>query len=218
MTTNLRERQERIIEVVIMAFMETGEPVSSAIVSAECGLGLSPASIRSIMKELEEEGYLTQPHKAAGRMPTVKCYRYYVAHLMPYIDFADSELQTVRNVMEDLMREHDADMFMSHMASVLSEISDLIGVAMSPSFEQGIFDRIEIVNLGGSKFLLIMSLMSGFVNTIHITLDRIIPRRKIEETSRLLTERLHGLTISEIKDSIGRCLKGVSGVIGSWLK
>ena len=211
MIINQKERRNRVIETIVQAFMETGKPLSSAFVSAKCGLGLKPASIRSFMKELEDEGYLAQPHTSAGRVPTVKCYRYYVGHLMPEINLCDEDLQAFRKVIEEGMKEHDAVIFMNHMASVLSEVTDLIGVALSPSFEQGIFDRIEIVKLGGSGYLLILSLKSGFVNTIRITLDSVIPRWKIEETARLLTDRLHGLTIFEIKASIGRCLKNVSG-------
>ena len=206
MITNLRERRERIIEAVVAGFMETGEPVSSAFVAVQCGLSLSPASIRAIMKELEEEGYLAQPYTSAGRVPTVKCYRYYVKNLMPEIDLDDSELQALRKVAKEAMRENDASLFMSHMATVLSEVTELIGVTVSPSFNQGIFDRLEIVNLGGHRYLLVISLKSGFVDTIHVTLYHVVPRRKIDETARLLTNRLNGLTISEIKKSIGRLL------------
>ena len=211
MITNLRERRERIIEAVVASFMETGEPVSSAFVAVQCGLSLSPASIRAIMKELEEEGYLAQPYTSAGRVPTVKCYRYYVKNLMPEIDLDDSELQALRKVAQEAMRENDASLFMSHMATVLSEVTELIGVTVSPNFNQGIFDRLEIVNLGGHRYLLVISLKSGFVDTIHVTLYHVVPRRKIDETARLLTNRLHGLTISEIKKSIGRRLKGTVG-------
>jgi len=211
MITNLQERRDKVIIAVITTFMETGEPVSSAYVSAKCGLGLSPASIRSIMKELEEDGFLLQPHASAGRVPTVRSYRYYVKHLMPHIDLTDAELKAVKQLAAEIEREADADMFINHVASVLSQVTELIGVAMSPSFERGIFDRIDIVNLGGSRFLLVISLKSGIVNTIHITLDKVIPRRKVEETARILTNRLHGLTISEIKKSIGKRLKSVSG-------
>ena len=211
MITNLRERRDRIIEEIITTFMETGKAVSSSFVSATCGLGLGPATIRSMMKELESDGYLSHPHTSAGCVPTVKCYRYYVKYLMPEISLPGSDLEKVRRLAEDIVREHDADVFMNHVASVLSEVTDLIGVVMAPSFEKGIFDKIEIINLGGSRFLFIITLKSGIVNTLHLTVDHITPRLKINETARLLTERLHGLTIAEIKISIGQRLKGVTG-------
>lgn len=211
MKADLQERRERIIETVVMAFMETGKPVSSAFVSSVCGLGLSPASIRSIMKELEKEGLLAQRHTSAGRIPTVKCYRYYVKHLMKETDLSELEQRVIKNIIEEGMRDHDTDLFINHMVSTLSEVTDLIGVALSPGFERGIFDKIEILNLGGSSYLLVLSLKSGFVNTIRITIDHIIPRWKIEETARIITERLHDLSISDINDSIGLCLRDVAG-------
>jgi len=211
MVAGWKERRDRIIETVVVSFMETGEPVSSAHVSATCGLGLKPASIRALMRELEEDGFLVQPHTSAGRVPTVKCYRYYVRHLMPRIALPDTETSAIKKAIEEGIRELDADMFMHHMACVLSELTDLIGVAMLPDFDQGIFERMDIVGLGGSTYLLVLSLKNGLINTIRITVDDVIPRSRVAETSRRLTERLQGLTIKEIKDEIGSRLKDVPG-------
>ncbi len=199
---NLIERRDRIIETVVARHLESAEPVSSADVCDLCGLGLSPATIRSIMHELEEEGFLTQPHTSAGRVPTVKCYRYYVRCLMPSVEVDETEIDAVRRLVEDVVRENDADLFLRHVASSLSEVTDLIGVVVSPSFEHGVFDRIEIVPLGGSRYLIVVSLKSGFVKTVSITVDKVIARRKVEETARLLNTRLAGLTVSEIRTSI----------------
>ena len=206
-----RERRDTIIDVIVSTFCETGEPVSSGYIADNCFLGISPATIRNIMKELEEEGLLTQPHTSAGRIPTVKCYRYYVKHLMPHINLSGKEFQTIKKLIENVIRENDADVFMNHIASVLSEVTNLIGVTMSPLFECGIFDRLEIINIGGSRYLLVISLNGGLVKTINLTVNKVIPRAKIEETGRLLTNRLHGLTVSEVKRTIGKRIKGISG-------
>ncbi|MCE5251350.1 heat-inducible transcriptional repressor HrcA [bacterium] len=208
---NLKERRERVIETIVSSFLETAEPVGSSYVAAACGLGLSPATIRHIMKELEDEGYLAQPYTSAGRIPTVKCYRYYVSHLLPGVDSSDADFRDAKLLVERVLRENDATMFLSHIAKVLSEVTDLIGVSISPSFEQALFDRLEIVNMGGSRYLLVISLNNGLVKTIHLTVDKIIPRTKIDETARLLSARLHGLTVAEIKTSIDIRLRGLSG-------
>ena len=207
----IHERRDMIIDVIVSAFLETGEPVSSGYVARNCGLGISPATVRNIMKELEEELLLSQPHKSAGRIPTVKCYRYYVRNLMPHINLSEKDFRAIKQLVENVIRENDADVFMEHIASVLSEVTDLIGVTMTPLFESGVFDRIEIVNIGGSKYLLVISLMSGLVKTINLTVDKVIPRTKTEETARFLTNRLHGLSVSEIKKTIGKRIKGISG-------
>jgi len=210
---DIQKRRNQIIDAVVNRYLENAEPVSSAYVCDHSGLGLSPASIRTIMKDLEEEGFLVQPHTSAGRVPTVKCYRYYVRYLMPNIDLDESDIAAVRNkISEYMLLEHDADIFMNHVASALSEVTDLIGVVMSPVFKQAVFDRIEIVPISAaSRYIIIISLKSGVVKTINITVDHLIPRRKVEETARLLTARLSGLTVCEIKNSIGERLQGVSG-------
>jgi len=130
---------------------------------------------------------------------------------MQHINLSEKEFFAIKQLIIDVIRENDADVFMEHIASVLSEVTDLIGVTMSPLFESGILDRIEIVNLGGSMYLLAISLKSGLVKTINLTVDKIITRVKIEETARLLSDRLHGLTVSEIKKTIGKRMKGISG-------
>ncbi len=160
------------------------------------------------MKELETDGYLVQPHTSAGRMPTVKAYHYYVRHLMPSAAVDAADLASVQRLVQDAIRELDADLFLAHVARALSQVTDLIGVVISPSFEEGVFDRLEIVNLGGTRYIIIVSLKSGMVKTINITVDRVIARRKVEETARLLTERLSGLTVAEIRCTINARLEG----------
>jgi heat-inducible transcriptional repressor len=128
---------------------------------------------------------------------------------MPAVEIDETDLTGMQRLVEDAIRELDADLFLSHVAQALSQVTDLIGVVISPSFEQGVFDRLEIVNLGGSRYIIIVSLKSGLVKTINITVERVIPRRKVEETARLLTARLTGLTVSEIKRTIGIRLDGV---------
>lgn len=211
MKTGSEERRDRIIETVAAAYMETGEPVSSAYVAHHCGLGLSPASIRAAMKELEDTGFLHQPHTSAGRIPTVKGYRYYVRRLMPELALPEREQDLVRTLVERIVREHDADMFMEHVARVLATVTDLIGVVMAPSFDRGLFERLEILDIGGGRYLFVISLAGGVVKTISLRVDRIAPRRSIGETARLITERLGGLSIAEIKRTITARLQGIGG-------
>jgi len=203
-------RRERIIETVVSLFMRTGTPVNSAIVSRESGLELKASSIRAIMKELEEDGYLLKPHTSAGRVPTLKSYRYYVSNLMPKIALPETDIALVRDAVERSLREHDTRLFLHHMATVISELTDLVGVALSPDFERGIFDKLDIVDIGGSSVLLVMTLASGTLNTIRITLDSIIPRTRLEETARVISSRLHGLSIAEIRATLTSRLRDVS--------
>ncbi len=210
MRQDARIRRERIIETVVPAFIKSGRPVNSAYVATHSGLGLKAASVRAIMKELEADGYLSQPHTSAGRVPTPKCYRYYVAKLMPSTVLSPEEKTFVREAVDHCLKEHDARLFLHHMANVISELSDLVGVALAPSVDDAVFDRIEIADLGGSSILLVISLTCGMVNTIRITLDSIVPRQKHADTARLISDRLHGLSISELRDTLELRLKDVA--------
>jgi heat-inducible transcriptional repressor len=205
------ERRDTIIYAIVSGYLETGEPVGSGYVAKSCGLGISSATIRNVMKELEDNGFITQPHVSAGRIPTLKCYRYYVSHLMPFPVLEETERYKIRALVEKSLREKDVDLFMGHLAEVLSETTDLIGVTIAPYFEKCVFEKIEIVNLASSRYMIIISLGSGIVKTINITLDRVIPRAEIEETARILTGMLHGLMVSEVKAAIGKRIESIRG-------
>lgn len=204
------DRRDIVIETIVTSYLETGEPVSSGTVGARSGLGLSSATIRNLMKELEDDGYLRKPHTSAGRVPTVKCYRHYVRNLLPEIEPDEQDSAAISSIIRQVLAEYDADEFMEHVAGILSEVTDLIGVAMTPSFEAGKFDRLEIINLSGPRYMVILSLNSGLVKTINLMVNKVIPRTTVEETARLLTQRLHGLTVREIRETINERLRDVS--------
>ena len=206
-----RERWNLIMDAVVSTYRDTGEPVSSGHIAEHGGLGLSAATIRSVMKDLEEAGYLSQPHTSAGRVPTVKGYRYFVGNLMSEPALHQHEKHRIRELVEQVARENDAGLFMDHIASVLSDVTDLVGVAMTPLFDRSVFDRLEIVRLGGSRYLLVISLRNGLVRTINLTLTEMLPRAAVEGTARLLTGRLGGLTIAEIKRTIGERIRHAGG-------
>ena len=107
----MSERSREIFRQIVDAYVETGEPVGSSHIAKISNLGLSSATIRNLMKELEEDGFLAQPYTSAGRIPTVKCYRYYVKNLMKGVDLTDKKLQDAKRLVENVLREKDADIF-----------------------------------------------------------------------------------------------------------
>ena len=205
------ERRDIIINAIITVYLETGEPVGSGYIASCCGLGISSATVRNVLKELEENGYLYQPHVSSGRIPTLKCYRYYVKHIMPFPVLDEPERLKIKRLVETALREKDVDLFMAHVAEVLSEVTDLIGVTMAPFFEKCIFEKIEIVHLASSRYMIIVSLGSGIIKTINITLDKVIPRAEIEATARVLSNMLHGLMVSEVKSTLGNRIELLRG-------
>ena len=108
-TDNLTERETQILETVLAHYIRTGEPVGSRTVAKLSGLNLSPATIRNSMQELEERGFLKQPHTSAGRVPTDKGYRYFVERLMRESQLAPDEQRTIRHQFHQVGIDLDAD-------------------------------------------------------------------------------------------------------------
>src|SRR5438105_3890855 len=106
MPHDVNDRSDRIFDLIVRAYIDTAEPVGSRLLSKESGLGLSPASIRNVMADLEEEGLLMHPHTSAGRIPTDKGYRYWVDRLMEPEELSDKEKKLIR---EELSRERSIE-------------------------------------------------------------------------------------------------------------
>lgn len=119
--TDSRERKERILAVTVDQYIQTVSPVSSAFIADECGFDLSSATIRNVLAELEEEGYLTHPHTSAGRIPTQKGYRYYVDHLMEEIQLLEEEKHRIREAYE--RQSAELEVLLDRTSRVLSNVT-----------------------------------------------------------------------------------------------
>ena len=206
--TELTAREKAILDILIGTYVTTGEPVGSRTVS-KMELGLSAATIRNSMADLEEKGYLHQPHTSAGRVPSDKGYRYYVDMLMSREELAAAAQQSIRESVECL-REGNADGLLEQVSKVLADISHSLGIALGPQFAQGIFERLEVVKLSESKLLMVMTIRSGLVKTMVVEVDVEIADDELQETRRVVNERLSGLTVGEIMDSARERLESSS--------
>jgi len=209
----LTERESIILESLIYNFIKTATPIGSRFLSKKLSSKLSPATIRNVMLDLDEKGLISQPHTSAGRVPTDQGYRIFVNDLMRRISLSRPEKNAIEERLSCLSR--DQDLILTKSAKVLSDISRQLGVVLAPRFEQGIFSRLELIHLAEKKILIVISIKSGLVRTITIELKSDISPSKLEETARVLNERLHGLTLAEIRDSIGKRLDDITeGDIG----
>src|SRR5213079_892613 len=137
MTPDAADRSKRVLAALVREYIASGEPIASSLLVTAAGLGLSSATVRSILARLEEEGYLQQPHTSAGRIPTDRGYRFYVDLLL------DSLLPQV-----------------SHM---LSQASRSVGFAIRPAHEAAVFDRVEFVPLSATRVLVVIVASGGHV-------------------------------------------------------
>ena len=202
---SLSERERRVLEAVIETYIATAEPAGSQTVSRRFALGISPASIRTTMVELEAKGFLFHPHTSAGRIPTDAAYRLYVdtlvRHTPPAAQIRDqlaAELTAAANASEDLLRR---------AAQVLGILTQELGVAVAPALEEIVLDRLDLVPVSSERLLLVFNLRSGAIRTIYVRLPVALDRDHVDDVQRLLNERLGGLSLREIRATLGERLR-----------
>ena len=206
----LTEREEAILDILVTTYASTGRPVGSRTISRS-GLGLSAATIRNSMGDLEEKGYLRQPHTSAGRVPSDKGYRYYVAKLMAQEELSEAACQLIRESIETRIREGNIEGVLEQVSRVIAEISKNIGVVLAPRFERGTFRSLEMLPLTESKLLVVLTIRSGLVKTMVIEVDSTISSSELVDTKRVINERLSGLTVGEIRRTVGDRLRSAYG-------
>jgi heat-inducible transcriptional repressor len=194
----LTEREKSILKHVVHNYIHTAVPVGSRYISRKVETQLSPATIRNVMADLEESGYLSHPHTSAGRVPTDLGYRYYVDYLME-IERITEEDQL--HIQQQLTQTPDPDSILRETSKLLSKISRQLGVVSSPHIASGIFEKLELIPVSSSKLLVIISISQGLVKTIMMEIGAEIPRRQLDEVARLLNERLSGLRLQDIRDT-----------------
>jgi heat-inducible transcriptional repressor len=197
----LTERQFRVLEAVIEIFVETAQPAGSQAVVKRSRLGISPASVRSTMGELETRGYLFHTHTSGGRIPTDRGYRLYVNRLMrpaPVTEKARARLASEilpgsRNPIDEILRR---------AAQVLGVLTQELGVAIAPTLDELVLERLELVRVSSDRLLAVLTLQSGLVRTIFVEVPAAVAPEVVDHVSRLLNERLAGLALREIRGSM----------------
>ncbi len=197
---HLNEREKAILRFIIHQFILTANPVGSRNISKKYDVGLSPASIRNIMSDLEDLGYLNHPHTSAGRVPTDMGYRVYVDSLMdpPKLgsdarSMVDSNLSQAASETEDLLRI---------TSSILSNLTNQLALVTYPKFEQAILERIQIVQLSSVRILVVVTVQSGLIRTITLEINAEVNENNIAVVQQLLNEKLSGLRFSEIRSTL----------------
>jgi heat-inducible transcriptional repressor len=196
----LSDRERRVLEAVIQSYVETAEPAGSRTLSRRFGLGVSPATIRNTMSDLEEKGFLYHPHTSAGRVPTDRAYRLYVDTILrlPSADAAEqrrleADLRASGNAIEAILRR---------AAQSLGVLTQELGVVLGPSLDRTVLERMELVRLASDKLILVLTLSSGSVRTVFVEVPGDIADAALAEVTLVLNERLGGLTLGEIKRSL----------------
>ncbi|MBO4556669.1 MAG: heat-inducible transcription repressor HrcA [Elusimicrobiales bacterium] len=195
-----RNRKEKILNWVVFNYVNTGRPVSSDIITKEGGFNVSSATIRNVLKELEEEGFLFQPHTSGGRIPTDKGYRAYVDNVSRMQRMASQEKERLEREYERRIEQLDG--FLKHTSRMLSEMSQCAGFVMSADTENDALKRIELVSLASNSVLAVIVPHSGIIKNTAFVLRYPIDRQMLREIATALNARMKGLTFRQCYDII----------------
>lgn len=200
--TGLSDRERLVLRAVVETYVSIGDPIGSRMLSRREDLGISSATIRNTLASLEERGYVRQPHTSAGRVPTDSGYRFFVENAMATGMWDSHVGDKLKERLEVELREQNLDEIVGQLARAIGDISEQLGLVMAPRFEQGVFERLELVQLAADRILLVISIEQGLVRSMTIEIGARISREQLETTNRLLNERLGGLTMAEIRSSV----------------
>lgn len=204
----LTEREQRILEAVIRTYVETAEPAGSRTVAKRHGLGVSPATIRNAMSDLEEKGYLFHPHTSAGRIPTDRAYRYYVDTLMRPLRLSAAEQRRLRKELQEKDEPSGAfEHLVRRAAQVIGLLSGELGLAVAPRLDEVVLEKLELVLVSSERVLLVLTLKNGMVRTIYVDVRATLPAQTLAALTLVLNERLAGLTLLEIRNTFPERLR-----------
>lgn len=190
------ERVREILHWVIAAFVATGKPVGSRRIARQSREQLSAATVRNIMADLEEMGYLHQPHASAGRIPTDKAYRFYVDYLLKRRDISPQD----RDIIDrDLRLDDSTEHLMARTSKVLSRVSKNVGIVVSPPISRVALKHIHFVKLTDNRILVILVSRSGIVQNRVIHYDEEMSQVELDQAARYIVEHFKDRSLFEIK-------------------
>jgi len=207
----LTDRQKLVLRLVIHNYILSATPVGSRVLSRRYPeLGLSPATVRNTMAELEESGLLTHPHTSAGRVPTDLGYRVYVNDLIEFKELSQREKDVIKKEIESFPTS-DLKQILAVTSKSLGKISRLLGIIVSPRFDEGVLERIELVRVALNKLLVVISIKTGLIRTIMLEIESRLKDAQIRNAARYLNSRLSGLTFRMIRSTVEERLQPYEG-------
>lgn len=193
---NLSERKLRILQAIVGDFIHSAEPIGSRTLSRKYDMGISPATIRNEMSDLEEMGFLTHPHTSAGRVPSDKAYRLYVNNLMKRYELPEEEKIIIAKKLTNNVTELERTI--QHAASLLSELTNLTSFAITPKQNDNKLKYIKIMPADEHTVVLMIVAESGKVSNTAIKLNVPYSEDKLTLLSKVMTYNYKGKSLSNI--------------------
>lgn len=195
----LNEREKLILKSIVQQFIQTATPVGSRFISKKYEIGFSSATIRNVMADLEEGGYIDHPHTSAGRVPTDKGYRYYVDALMQKEILSENEKNIIKSQLNNL--GNDPDSLVKISSSLLSNITHQIACVSYPALDDAVVNKIQLIEISSTKLLVVVGVKSGLIKTVTLEMNSQINRTVLNSVESKLNEKLCGLTFSQIRST-----------------
>ncbi len=196
----LSDRARILLKTLVERYIAEGQPVGSRALARFSGLDLSPASIRNIMADLEEMGFIASPHTSAGRIPTPRGYRFFVDTLLTVRPLDQIELSQLEGQLQ--LKADTPQRLVTSASQLLSDLTRFAGVVMTPKRRSAAFRHIEFVSLSEKRILLIIVTPDGDVQNRILAADRAYSPSELIEAANFLNQNYAGTTFEEIKSRI----------------
>ncbi len=206
-------REREILTAIVETFIASGEPVGSRTIARASREGLSPATIRNVMADLADAGYLEQPHTSAGRVPTAEAYRYYVEQLSGEAHLSHENESIIQDTLTGVS---DVQEFMERTSHVLSLISHGVGVTVASTGPRNALEHVYFSRLGDQKVLAVVVTRSGVVRDRVLRLD--IPQADLDLAARYLNENFRGWTMEDMRAELARRIETERGEYQALMK
>ncbi len=194
----LNDRAQSLLKILIERYIAEGQPVGSRALSKFSGMELSPASIRNVMADLEEMGFITSPHTSAGRVPTPLGYRFFVDTLLTIKPLQQAEV----NQLEGQLHPDDPQKLITSASHLLSELTQFAGVVMTPKRRSTAFRHVEFMRLSEKRVLLIIVTAEGDVQNRIIITDKSYTPAQLIEAGNYLNQNYAGREFEAVRDAV----------------
>lgn len=212
---SLDARARRLLRALIAQYIRDGEPVGSRTLARHAGLDVSPATIRNVMADLEDQGLLSAPHTSAGRVPTAQGYRVFVDSLLQVQPLGEPDLARLR---EELPSNLGTQTLLGNASQLLSAMTHFVGLVSVPTREQFAFRHIDFVPLDGDRVLVILVFTDNEVQNRIISLRRAYTPGELEQTANYLNSQFAGRPLAEIRRQLARELQDTRSAMETVLR
>jgi heat-inducible transcriptional repressor len=213
-TPALDDRRREVLRQLIDLYIVTGEPVGSESLARTLNRALSPATLRSLMADLEELGYLNHPHTSAGRLPTDEGYRLYVDRLMEARPLSPGAASTIASELRDVSPRQALE----NASHILSRLSGQVGFVLVPDFARATFRHLDLVRLSPPRILVVMVSQTGIVTNKVIEVEERLGQEQLQACANYLNTHFAGLSLAEIRARLLDLMKEERVLYDSLLK